>query len=356
MLNWGGYTKNMQILNFSDKFRYQWASNLLHNRLNLKWSHSSKCRTAIELRNRMMWGDQVRLSGNLNQLWRNQKELLKLSVLWFQSNTVVLHTQVDRLWTEYSSERWNVRLGRQRINWAMCSSFNPNDLFNTYNFLDFDYEERPGIDGLKIKYHWGEWSQLELVLQPDSTVNEATAAMKYATNYNGFDMQFNSAYFGGRFSLGSGWAGRIGEIGFKGEIQYFSRMENQAQHLNLSLEWDYAFQDAWYGNLAFLINSEGRTGKLNTFENLEFNFNPLNLMPTKYNISLAISKTFNVLSTASLNILYGPGTNLLLILPSFRYNFSQNLDFDFVWQSFFIQRNTFEDLGHGSYLRMRWSF
>ena len=53
---------------------------------------------------------------------------------------------------DYRDNKINFRIGRQRINWGTTTIWNPNDIFNAYNFLDFDYEERPGMDGGKFQY------------------------------------------------------------------------------------------------------------------------------------------------------------------------------------------------------------
>ena len=69
----------------------------------------------------------------------------------------------DRLFIEWNKEKWNIRIGRQRINWGINLAFNPNDIFNAYNFLDFDYEERPGVDAARVQYYYGSFSGLDLV-------------------------------------------------------------------------------------------------------------------------------------------------------------------------------------------------
>lgn len=33
-------------------------------------------------------------------------------------------------------------------------AWNPNDWFNTYNYFDFDYEERPGTDAIRVRVYF----------------------------------------------------------------------------------------------------------------------------------------------------------------------------------------------------------
>jgi hypothetical protein len=62
------------------------------------------------------------------------------------------HTNINRLYLDWRKNNWQVRMGRQRINWGVNLVSNPNDLFNTYSFFDFDYTERPGADALRVKH------------------------------------------------------------------------------------------------------------------------------------------------------------------------------------------------------------
>jgi len=79
-------------------------------------------------------------------------------------------------------------------------------------------------------------------------------------------------------------------------------------------------------------------------------------MPTKWSILLNTSKEFTPLFTGSLNVVYAPGVNLLILFPTLRYNLTTDLDLDFVWQSFFAETTRFEAVSHTGYLRLKWSF
>ena len=80
-------------------------------------------------------------------------------------------------------------------------------------------------------------------------------------------------------------------------------------------------------------------------------------MPTKWNIAFTLSKEITPLFSSTLSVIYSPGTNLMIVLPSIKYNLAPNLDFDLVWQSFYAeQNNDFEGVTHRGFLRMKWNF
>jgi hypothetical protein len=271
---------------------------------------------------------------------------------------MLLHTNIDRLWMEYANEKWIARLGRQRINWGVSNTWNPNDVFNTFNFLDFDYEERPACDAVKFQYNMGPMSNVEFAVSrtgiPDKRM---IAATRYVTNYKNYDFQFIAGWFLDQPTTGFGWAGSIGNAGFKGELQYFIKNDSIQSQLNVVLEGDYVFEDGWYVSAGGLLNNRGLDEPITYWNNAQLELTPRNLMPTKWNVITTIAKEITPLLSANASFIYAPQTNLLIMLPSLQYNISANVDINLVWQSFFAeQQNEFEGLTHRAYLRFKWSF
>ena len=71
------------------------------------------------------------------------------------------YTTLDRAYVQYTKGNFSTTIGRQRINWGISPVWNPNDLFNAFQYLDFDYEERPGADAARLEYYVGEASSVE---------------------------------------------------------------------------------------------------------------------------------------------------------------------------------------------------
>jgi hypothetical protein len=269
----------------------------------------------------------------------------------------VLHTNVERLYAEYNESDLNVRIGRQRINWGITTTWNPNDIFNVYSFLDFDYEERPGVDGGKFQYNISNAFNVELACASTGKRKGDVAALKYALNRWNYDMQLITGWYNEHPTLGAGWAGYIKDAGFKGELQYFFAGKDSTAHLNMALEGDYMFKKGWYTNIGLLFNNHGLYKPVRSWDTINLKLSPENLMPTKWNIIFKSAKEINPLLSANMSVLYAPGTNLLIVYPSLQYNAATNLDVNIVWQSFFAEiNNRFEAFNHTCFLRMKWSF
>lgn len=352
-----GYIKNLESLHFDKNFNNSISGNLLHNRLNFKWKPSEKITTVAEIRNRLFWGEEVKLTPEFVSQLRNENEIIDLQQIWINKTSLVLLSNVERLYVDYHQRKWNLRIGRQRINWGKTITWNPNDIFNTYNFLDFDYEERPGVDGGEFKYLVNDFSNVEVAYSTNGDKDGSVAAIKYAFNKWGYDMQIITGWYHNQPTIGAGWAGNIKDAGFKGEVQYFIPSQDSLTQLNVTLESDHVFKKGWYVNLGFLYTNQGTYKPVDHWEDIHLKFSPKNLMPTKWNIIITTSKQFTPLFTGSMSTVYAPGTDLLIIFPTFQYNIDTNLDITLVWQSFFSRfQNRFQAASHSAFLRMKWSF
>lgn len=351
-----GYVKDLQSLTWQPNMTNLITGNLIHNRINIKWFPATRITGAMELRNRLYWGEEIGIIPAFSSRLRNANEAVDLSNNWIDDHRMVLNTNVDRLWFEYQGAKWNVRLGRQRINWGIGTTWNPNDLYNTFNFLDFDYEERPGADAVKVQYQTGEMDHIEVALALADSSQEIVAA-KYFINIAKYDLQFIAGWFRDQPTMGFGWSGSIRETGFKGELQYYFLRAGYRQQLNLSVEADHMFEKGWYISGGFLFNNIGQDESPLLLNVATMDISPRNLMPTKWNSVLTLSKEITPLIVASTTVIYTPGTDLLIVLPTFTFSLTENVDVNIVWQSFFASGITgFDDLSHRAFLRVKWNF
>jgi hypothetical protein len=131
------------------------STNIIHNRLNIKWYTSKKFTTVIEMRNRLMFSNLIKDFPGYQATVDVDNGLVDLSWISAQSNNWFVHSMIDRAYLDYTSGKWQIRVGRQRVNWGVNLVWNPNDIFNSFSYFDFDYEERPGTDAIRIQYYTG---------------------------------------------------------------------------------------------------------------------------------------------------------------------------------------------------------
>lgn len=357
--NWSlnGYVKNLESLTFDKSFKNNISGSLLHNRLNFKWKPSTNITATVEIRNRIFWGEEVKSIPEFEQQIRNDIEAVNMQKAWINNPGMVFHTNVERLNIEYRHSKWNLRAGRQRINWGITTTWNPNDIFNTFNFLDFDYEERPGVDGIRFQYFFNSAFNAEAAYINTGEKEGNVAAVKYNLNKWGYNLQLITGWYKEDITVGGGFAGNLKDAGIKGEVQYYFHKQDTIDHLNLSLEGDYMFAHGWYLNTGLLFNKNGLYKSIGYHDIINLKLSPQSLMPTKWNFIVTTAKEISPLFSVNMSILYSPGTNLFILFPSLRYNLDTNLDADLVWQTFFAELDSnFEAVSHRVYLRLKWSF
>lgn len=355
-----GYIKDLQGMNFTNNLDSLSSINILHNRINLKVNASIKLSARIEIRNRLFWGDQVNQIQSFSKLISRYNGLVDLSHIWIDKRNFVMHTVIDRLLLQYQSEKWDIKLGRQRINWGINNTWNPNDIFNAYDILDFDYEERPGNDAIRIQHYTPKSNTVELACKPGKKKNETIAALLYKFNKKNTDWQLLAGIFQQDWVLGSGWAGSIKKAGFKGEISYFHPRKNWSDTngtISASLMADQTFEKEWYFSLAVLFNSNPQGIQAfggNIFGN---ELSAKQLFPYRYALYSGMMKSFSPVLSMNTSIIYSPEKNTLIIFPSFSWNAAANLDINFIAQTFFAHTGQqYKTLGNAIFLRTKWSF
>ena len=325
-------------------------NHLIHNRINFRGYFGDNLSIGLELRNRVFFNDIPSIQGD--------DGLVNMSYFIVREDNFVFNSMIDRLWLKYQKDKIEISIGRQRVNWGVNTIWNNNDLFNAYNFIDFDYIERPGSDVVRFIYTGDNLSSFELVYMPNERKGYALAGL-YKLNSFGYDFQLLAANYFNDIVLGGGWAGNIKNAGFKGELSYFFDKENIENSLSFSSSLDYSTKNGFYFLGSYLYNSNGMN-ESNFLSLININANvlsPKNLMPSKHSYLLQVNKPISPPLNMSLNILYGKGIKLLYVSPSLSYDISSNLDAGVIVQYFYLDNfGDFKNLLKGYYLQIKYSF
>lgn len=357
-LEWKGYVKDLPGLTAYGAFDSSVGSNLVHIRIDLKARLSKRLQARAGLRTRLYTGGLVRHTPGFATAVAEMPGWRGLSGIWLDKTGAVGHMAVDRLDVRYSVRGWDLTLGRQRINWGVHNVWNPNDIFNAYNFLDFDYEERPGSDAVRLQRQLPGDAGFEMAWAPGRDRHDHIAAMLYRLNRNGYDLQGLAGIFRRDIFVGAGWAGSIGQNGFKGEVSYFHpslHWTDTIGTLAASLMADRTLKGDWYLSAGILYNSRP-TGRLGGGA-LSPALTAKSLFPFRFSGLVTCSKSVATVHTVSLSVVAASTDATLLLLPSYAWNVSDAFDLDAVVQSFLSDAGGRWRLqGLLFFLRGRWSF
>lgn len=353
-----GYIKNLHELSFIDRFNeLQWTT-ILHNRLNFKYISSEEITLRLELRNRLFYGDNVSNIVGYSEIISNDNGVIDFSWNIINNKDILFNTTIDRALVNYTKGNWDITLGRQRVNWGMNLVWNPNDVFNTYNFLDFDYEERPGSDAIRAQYYLDDFTKIEIAAKKGRGKYDHIVAAMYKFNKWSYDIQLITGVYQNDWVFGAGWAGNLKNAGFKGEASYFVPYKtyfNSKKVLSASVSVDYGFKKGLYINGSILYNTSANNSS-DVIDYLSYtNLSAKNLMPYKYSGFLQLAKEFNPIFKGAVSTMYSPTNHSAIVIPSLYYSMAENWELNFTGQSFF-ELEGYDTMRNSLFLRLRWSF
>lgn len=360
-ITYDGYLKFLQTIAYDDVKDDWLIDNLIHNRFNVRYYPNENWTIVGGIRNRFFYGDFVKLSPDYVRFIGDDPGIIDMSFNWLVGDAFVLNTTVDRIYINYRSDNFEATLGRQRINWGKNLIWNPNDIFNAYSYFDFDYEERPGSDALRLKYYTGYTSHGELAYQFGDSIENMTLSGLYEFNKWQYDIQFIGGYVRNDWMLGSGWSGNIAGGAFRGEVSYFydncDTVRNRHQVV-FSISGDYTFKNQLYAQLSLIFNSQGATENIRFDENLLLGGTTAqNLTPSRLEFFGQVSYPFTPLFNGNFAAIVNPFDGSLFFGPGLTFSLKDNLELLLFGQFFLGKDNTeYGDLPNLLYWRLRWSF
>jgi hypothetical protein len=346
---YGGYVKNLATYIdgtyeglSSDIGKFQ---DIFQGRLNVDWYPANELIFSSQSRHLFKYQENNYLTtGFFNQLSRSS---YYFDLTWeaIEENDYTFFSEFDRLNMLWSTGDLEVTIGRQRIAWGTCLVWNPTDLFNAANILDFDYPERPGSDAVKIQYYVDETSAIEFAFSPGKTSEEVIYAGRYKTNFWNYDFSVLAGWQLNTLKIGGSWAGDIADGGFRGEIVYSKPdidvklpsdpnmaafiLPGNLPKLNLdrpywttTISYDYTFENSLYLHTEWLYNELGSTENSGSrrFETLYTG----ELSPSRHSLFFEVAYDITPLLRGDIFFIVNPTDDSWITAPSFTYSVATN--------------------------------
>ncbi|MDX5429274.1 MAG: hypothetical protein LPK46_12240 [Bacteroidota bacterium] len=348
---------------FENLFPSSFEDYQIHNRVDIHWYGKNGFRAGIGLRNRLFWGYQVDNNPAFYNNLQNDPGFLDASFAW-QNESSIISVLSDRFWIEWEREKWRIRAGRQRINWGVSTVWNPNDIFNQFNYFDFDYEERPGSDALLAQYYTGDFSSIQLAVAPADSVKDLRVGGLYKFHKGTYDLQILGGYVERNYAMGGAFAGNLWDAGLKGEFTYFIpafESLNEEQSLVATLGIDYSFANGIYLQGGYLFNQGGNDegSLLDLLSVTQTTLSTKNIFPYKNSIFASALYPVTPLLSASASTIFTPNLQNVFLIPNLQYNLAQNLDILALGQLFLGENPNNGEVGlffSAIYLRLKYSF
>ena len=335
-----GYVSGMPSLFVLQPEGDIWGQMLLHNRLNFNWQLSDVFRIDAGMRNRFITGSEAMInpkSISFDPGW------MQLSWNWIDVKTrhatsLLGNTTLDRLYATFEKNKLKLQIGRQRINWGQTFVWNPNDIFNTYSFFDFDYPERQGCDAFRGTFYNNETSSSELAVSTNHN-HRVTAAMIHRWNKNNIDFQLMAGEMTETdFVLGGALTSDIKGLNFRSELSYFHPVKNigdTAGIIAVSVGADYIFSNSLRLQTEILYNNVNKIfseGGLISLYAAPLSAKYLSIC--NWNIFASASYPVTPRLNGSLSCMYFADIQSCYAGLSLDYSVAENLDFSFISQYF----------------------
>jgi hypothetical protein len=237
--------------------------------------------------------------------------------------------------------------------------WNPNDIFNSYSFLDFDYEERPGMDGVSLIFYPSATSPVTAVYMAGDSAADMRGAALGRANLLGYDLQVLAGYVDNDVCAGAGWSGQIVRAAFRGECTYFHPARDHGLKTVVgSASADYTFPHDIYCQGSFIYNSAGIAGRHGDYAGLDIpGSTAKRLSPCRWTLFAELSAQVTPLFRIDCPGIINPGDGSGMVGPSCTMSLTEEIDVDFVGQVFFGgSRTVYGGMGKTVNGRLRWSF
>jgi len=346
---------------------------LLHLRLNTRYFATQNLSGVMELRFRTFYGESAYKIPNYRELIQTTHDFVELDFYLWDTKYSIGYLEIDRLYLEFFKDNLEATIGRQRIAWGTCWVWNPTDIFNPLQVLDFDYEERPATDALRVQYYTGPVTKVDVAYKPaEDPYDQILAGL---VSFNEWDYDFN--FIGGmrykRWLAGFSWAGDIYGAGFRGEVlvsqspdssdnnldyyKYFfpNLLDSNEPIISFALSADYTFPNTFYIHTELLYNNVGVTANTLLYQPAATSIGLLS--PARWNLYQEFSYDITPLLRGSIFGIYNPNDKSYVIVPSLGYSIIANLDLYLI--SFLFEGEPlteFGDYGITYYARLKFSF
>jgi hypothetical protein len=352
----------------ADSSRWQTMTSL-NNRLDFRWDPTKQLSFHAGARNVFNYG-QIIESGypDLAEFTTADEGLVDMTWLWVNENSYFFYTNIDRLNGRLKTGKLETTIGRQRINWGINLVWTPNDIFNAFNYFDFDYVERPGCDAVLMQYYTSNTSSLQLGFKADQhlyildSAYKYTYALMYRFNRWGYDFQVLGGVMREDAVVGAGWSGSIKGAGFNGEASYFldkGELFDTTGALVASAELNYTLKNSLFLHAGYLYNSAGTTGPAGwgTALFLVVDISAKNFTRARHSLFAEASYPITPLIKGSLAGIFNPNDKSGFAGPSLDISLTDNLSLYMIGQIFWGDHLTeFGDYGTRVFWRLKWNF
>ncbi|MCX5686382.1 MAG: hypothetical protein NTW09_02830 [Candidatus Omnitrophica bacterium] len=217
-----GYYKNLATTSRSMVNNKPYFSDMQRFRIEPTIDIGDNVQIYIAYDNEMIVGDFLRSPDFDLVKQKNEKYLNWLPVQWTLADGrgVYYTTYLYRGYIRYDDPRFQIIVGKQKIDWGRCHFWSPMDLFNPNTPLDIEKDERVGVDAASANASITDFLNFDLVYVPYDALNKSSFAVRAFCRIENYDILLMSGQFKKNNVIGGCVDGYLGGASIRGEFTY----------------------------------------------------------------------------------------------------------------------------------------
>jgi hypothetical protein len=340
-VTWGGYLTSLTTASVPDDGREVWNGAVtLRVKTEAKWRDRVTLTLHYEVS--ALWG------GSLSNHAYRSAALADPDVfanLWWpvgEADRIVASHTLDRAYLTVRADPVNVIIGRQRIGWGVARFISPLDLFNPFDPMAIDTEERRGTDALVTEISLGQFTGMSLVFAPTFPMDDASYAVRIYTNRLNYDVSLVAGRFTDREVYGLDFSGQIWNIAVWGEAAWneedggvtyavadpsspfgFSLHRSKSRYVRATLGAQYIFPNTLSVLVEYYYNGKGEMDK--DKYNWEAAADGSEPALSRHYLFASVGYQITPLLTGSFSAVCNVGDGSVLLAPSVEYSLTEDV-------------------------------
>ena len=258
-----------------------------------------------------------------------------------------------RAYINYHNDDLELLLGRQQIPWGLGRFWSPTDLFNPYEPLSLEKEERQGVDALNIKIFRGNncW---EIACAPQDNARDSTSAIRVLSLLGEQEVGLIAAESKEDEIFGMHFLTNVNKASLRAEGT-FTNAQDESDYSKFIFNIDYTFPNSLYFLGEYFYNGQGRRSK-STYQRLRQTVGEIDFMGQDF-LGFIMGYDINSLVRFDNYIIYSLRDKSLALNPEIKWSVTKNSDLLLGSQCFLGKSDTeFGQYHNMSYIRWKGYF
>jgi len=328
----GGYYKNLFSVTESTTTNRLVYSDTQRLRLEWKMEYNDSIQTKVAFDKELVLGDYVRDPGfeAVRNMDQNKLTWLDGDRAYYDDEHVYAKYSLYRAYIKFYDPRFQLIVGKQRIDWGRCRFWSPMDLFNPISPLNIERDETVGVDAVDATIFFNSKTNLNFVYAPDDEFEDMSFGMRFFTRIYDYDMFVMAGEFKKDEVIGACVDGYLGQAGVRGEITY-TWADDGKDFIRTCIGLEYTFKGRATVLAEYFYNGGAEDNEVDRFT-ADYAFSSRVLSMKKHLFGLSLEYEITPLFDFNCYGIMDFEGESFYINPEFKYNLLTNMDLCAGWQ------------------------